>query len=282
MKTCHKLAPVLGLAALLLATSTSAAPFELFNFAGASPTGLRGRDVSTNSIDYTGDGNATDSYTRFSFADLDSSGWSSETAEPRLYGGAAAVLVNKNATMDTYGYGSSGLDIRVQSNAPVDGVTGDITPAMNPYRLAAFWEVADTDAGDLYSIRTNASRLERVTGRILLRNTDGNFYVSQGVMSTGDVTLNEAAIENENWAQLNAASWLNDNTFAPVTLDFNVATSSIGTVQGVGFMADRGSTNGNRVWVTLSEFEVQAIPEPGTLALVGIALGSLLLFRRKK
>lgn len=284
MTPTHKLSAMLGITSLFLSTSALAAPFELFNFGTASPNTLRARDVTTNNIDYIGDGNATDGYSRYSFADLGSTPWSNDTENFPLFGGTAAVRVNKSGGYDTYGYGSS-INLRVQSNSPLveEGEPAiTVTPSMNPFRLAAFWEVADTDATDLFSIRTNASSLERATGRIMLRNADGNFYVSEATMSTGNFTLDQTSVQNQNWALLDAATWLNDNTFAPVTLNFNVATSTIGTVQGVGFMADRNETNGNRIWVTLGEFEVQAIPEPGTLALVGIALGSLLLFRRRR
>lgn len=81
---------------------------------------------------------------------------------------------------------------------------------------------------------------------------------------------------------LNASSWLNDDTFAPVTYAFTTATSDIGLINGVGIAAERNNGTGDRVWSIVSSYEVIAIPEPGTIVLVGIALGSLVMFRRRK
>ncbi|MCC5842627.1 MAG: PEP-CTERM sorting domain-containing protein [Verrucomicrobia bacterium] len=61
-------------------------------------------------------------------------------------------------------------------------------------------------------------------------------------------------------------------TFGSVTLD---------NVTGFGIYHERINSTQDRNMQVL-EFTVTAIPEPGTLALVGIALGSLLLFRRRR
>lgn len=69
----------------------------------------------------------------------------------------------------------------------------------------------------------------------------------------------------------------------------NVGTQTFGGTFGLSFMDNTAFSNnndgtyssGNYTFSTLSG-DLVLIPEPGTLALVGIALGSLLLFRRKR
>lgn len=61
-------------------------------------------------------------------------------------------------------------------------------------------------------------------------------------------------------------------TFGSVTMD---------NITGFGIYHERINSTNDRDMRVL-EFTVTAIPEPGTLALVGIALASLLLFRRRR
>ncbi|MCC5849683.1 MAG: PEP-CTERM sorting domain-containing protein [Verrucomicrobia bacterium] len=61
-------------------------------------------------------------------------------------------------------------------------------------------------------------------------------------------------------------------TFGSVTLD---------NITGFGIYHERINTNSDRNMQVL-EFTVTAIPEPGTLVLIGITLGSLVVFRRRK
>lgn len=260
-------------------TALHATPFTLFEYSSASPTGLRARDVTQNNIDYTGDGNATDGYSRFSFADLGSNGWSVEDSEPRLFGGVAAVRVNKSAGFDTYGYGGS-LDLRAQSNSPVGHNDPDpipITGEMNPFRLAAFWETSPTGAADLYELTTGIGRSDLVTGRFMLRNTDGNFYVSETSFGGGTTSLDQATLQGTLWSVVDVESWLNDATFDEITLNFTNLTPTIGMVNAAGLFVERNDATGNRVWSTINSYQVTAIPEPSTI-LVSL-LGGLLLIK---
>lgn len=159
---------------MFLVSVLHATTFTLFEYSSASPTGLRALDVTQNNIDFTGDGNATDGYSRFSFTDLGSNGWSVENSEPLLFGGVSAVRVNKAGGFDTYGYGGD-LNLRAQSNNPVGHNDPDpipITGEMNPYRLAAFWETNPTDSSNLFGLNANVNRSELLDTRVLLRGSD--------------------------------------------------------------------------------------------------------------
>lgn len=71
-----------------------------------------------------------------------------------------------------------------------------------------------------------------------------------------------------------------------VTTTFDLSTLNLtGTETGITFrayVASTSTTSSNFHRTQLDSVELIGIPEPGTLALVGIALGSLLLFRRRK
>ena len=91
-----------------------------------------------------------------------------------------------------------------------------------------------------------------------------------------------------NYNQITA--WLNPALAGETAADLLAVTSISG---GVVATADTGVSNfsaisfqkggsGGQAGIQLDSIMVAAIPEPGTLVLVGIALGSLLVFRRKK
>lgn len=64
----------------------------------------------------------------------------------------------------------------------------------------------------------------------------------------------------------------------PVYSEINLTLAATQTAEFRIYLANTDSQN---MW-HFNNFEVIAIPEPGTLVLVGIALGSLLLFRRRR
>lgn len=96
------------------------------------------------------------------------------------------------------------------------------------------------------------------------------------------MALEKGTSDNNNIVSI----WFNPADLSnPGTADF-VSTSDTRFGRNGGTIAETiysGGNVGNTQW-TIDEVRVAttAIPEPGTLALVGIALGSLLLFRRRK
>lgn len=72
-------------------------------------------------------------------------------------------------------------------------------------------------------------------------------------------------------------------TVEPITWDYTATASLGGSFTGIGFRNGGGQSNFRSDEFRLgTTWEAVAIPEPSTFALVGIALGSLLLFRRRK
>ncbi|MCC5842982.1 MAG: PEP-CTERM sorting domain-containing protein [Verrucomicrobia bacterium] len=137
-----------------------------------------------------------------------------------------------------------------------------------------------------------------------MRNDGGGTYLR--LLNTGGQIGNNSStfsLETENWYALQTSIALSANataSFMSVSI-FDVGadgTGPLGTalasvsatdvsLANSGFSGNLwagfggGNNSGSNV-VAFDNFSVVAIPEPGTLALVGIALGSLLLFRRRK
>ena len=90
------------------------------------------------------------------------------------------------------------------------------------------------------------------------------------------------AFNIEDFGAINWGAWSmpEGSTFSATPSNYDVAGSTLTDVQAVGFYFDVSREGQSRV--EFESFQVVAIPEPGTLLLVGIALGSLLLFRRKR
>jgi hypothetical protein len=112
-------------------------------------------------------------------------------------------------------------------------------------------------------------------------NVGGTWYVSPEQTLTTTVDTYTIDIQAANWSVLT----VNPGTALSIaaTADTLAQLNASGDLQGVGVYVTTstpGSGSG-RQW-RVDDLEITAIPEPGTLALVGIALGSLLLFRRKK
>lgn len=108
---------------------------------------------------------------------------------------------------------------------------------------------------------SNALWYELETTMTLASATEGDLAVnlfSRGADGTGSRTLIES---------ISAA---------------NVTIGNNGFSESTFFAGFGGGNNTGSNIAAFDNFSVAAIPEPGTLALVGIALGSLLLFRRRR
>ena len=99
--------------------------------------------------------------------------------------------------------------------------------------------------------------------------------MNMGALATGNVgTLDIAALSTVTVGNNVTASWQEDGNYGrfSVTLTADNPVLTLFTV----------STNPSEGRGFLNAVQVVAIPEPGTLMLVGISLGSLLLFRHRK
>jgi len=108
----------------------------------------------------------------------------------------------------------------------------------------------------------------------------GNWYLSQtSTAVTGDFEISNFGTTN--WGAWSVPSGPTPSPFAALPGSFTTAGEDLTNVQAVGFYFDSSRTGG-QAQGSFASFQIIAIPEPGTLALLGIALGSLLLFRRKR
>jgi len=111
----------------------------------------------------------------------------------------------------------------------------------------------------------------------------GNNSAGQTVSILTDIVVGSNTTSLGLWTSATtvSASARLDQTSLGATPDFTTVTLGAGETATVRQWV--GSTQAGRFWyfddMTVT---ITAIPEPGTLALVGIALGSLLLFRRRR
>ncbi|MCC5848173.1 MAG: PEP-CTERM sorting domain-containing protein [Verrucomicrobia bacterium] len=128
------------------------------------------------------------------------------------------------------------------------------------------------------SFSMTRSRAERNEIRWVVQE-GSDFFISQ---VTG-ASLNDPNAQN--WAAYNPTSDPYGLDFTKVSGDFT--TRSFSDVQAVGFLMytlDGGDQviNG-RAWATLNNVQITAIPEPGTLVLLGLAgLAGLIGYRRRR
>ncbi len=198
------------------------------------------------------------------------------------------------------------------------GKTEDIFAVFQQQTVAATktfaaLNIADDAAGDF--IRMTGQNNSTLSGLIYFTKTGFLNGYNSGTLSMGQVdemswTLagnNSADTTSIRLAVLNGTQWYvssaNSTSNAAGTVAFdNLASTTWGTWNPSSFPLDAAfgtfgtpsltdvqafgmyftTTRSSQTRLNISGFEVIAIPEPGTLALVGIAPGSLLLFRRKR
>lgn len=92
-----------------------------------------------------------------------------------------------------------------------------------------------------------------------------------------------ADISTETWRTLSFDSGNNNAVSLGTTAQTLSAHGASGSLTSVGFhLSTTGSGSGSNSQYRIDNIAVTAIPEPGTLVLFGIAVGSVFLFRRRK
>lgn len=124
------------------------------------------------------------------------------------------------------------------------------------------------------------------TGEQWRQNNDssGTLFFSYQVGAT--------ALDTGTWTAVTELNFTSPQVGAGAALDGNLAANQTAlshTITGVNLAAGEeiwfrwaNTTANNGIYLGIDDLTVTAIPEPGTLALVAIALGSLALFRRRK
>ena len=105
---------------------------------------------------------------------------------------------------------------------------------------------------------------------------DYDIWVGGGDNTTAPNSLSTASVlqHSRNHPDANTASWAIGEGFTWAAIDV-----TLGSGQDLLVFSESTFDNQNGI---MNAVQIAAIPEPGTLALVAIALGSLLFFRRRK
>lgn len=219
-----------------------------------------------------GGGNADDSQTRISLADNSPNPWSSTASSP-AYDGPEFLAV-----WDAVGYdGVANWDSQDSDKLSIRSQNGG---GSQDFHLAILFTASGNNEFDATSsLDIDLQRFESITtGRWLVRN-DGTYYVSN-TSFTGDSTFdNGNGLLSENWAVIDLAASADFDQGAAV---FSTPTSALTQIDGFGFHAEADAQSTGRYWVEVNTFTATAIPEPGTMTLMGLTLLAFLGFRRWK
>jgi hypothetical protein len=201
---------------------------------------------------------------------------------PAFRGGAQALKIGVNAnnglvTADVY-QDAAGDYIRLFSQTP-SGVS-----AGSSLNFVALWDVSTT-FGDLEGIsgRTAGGVSGSVISRFMIETSAGAYYVSDTSISGGfgGSTWSVADVSAESWALFTpgAADWRGDYG----SLTFNASILDTTDIVGVGWFASAAVSSGTNATLTIRDFNVTAVPEPSTYALLGglVALGFVMWRRRR-
>lgn len=172
--------------------------------------------------------------------------------------------------------GDTNSTIRIQGGAGDSTISGMIF-----FQKSGFLNGFDSETVSLNQVDASFNISDHsatsTTFRFAVQNgTD--WYLSEAAYTTNG----NGSFAQEDLSIINWGSW--DPTGAPINsapLDFSFSGSTLNDVQSFGFYFNLEREN-NTPRFRVDSYSVMVIPEPGTLALVGIALGSLLLFRRRR
>jgi hypothetical protein len=135
--------------------------------------------------------------------------------------------------------------------------TGGTTPGIR-------WVLRDATSGDYYISELNSSTAAMY----------GGGYVADW----GSSTVTESGPETLNWFNYDPSGSGISAIGSSASLDFNASTFD----QGGFFYANTRNATGSLI-MEFAQFEVVAIPEPGTFALMGLAgLAALIVARRRR
>jgi len=200
---------------------------------------------------------------------------------PSHTGGAQAVKIGVNASNGianiSVNNDAGGDFIRLETQAP-SGV--DASSSLTSFVL---FDAGGTSYGDLTGIsgRTAGGVSGALESRFMIETTSGDFYLSDTSITGGfgGATWSIPDLETETWAAFNPGEDVWRGDYGSLSFDDPLAGTT--EIANIGWFATRTTTGGQNTVLTVREFEVMAIPEPGTLMLLGISLGALLLFKRR-
>ncbi|MFL6710359.1 MAG: PEP-CTERM sorting domain-containing protein [Massilia sp.] len=144
-----------------------------------------------------------------------------------------------------------------------------------------FW--FGTSTGPNFGLKANCGN--NCSNDIFARmgGTDGTFLANTDLVAGTEYHLMAYLHKTNGSASYNSLNvWLNPSADEMASLkgaDLNISGASINSFSNVGF---RTANIDNGVTVTVSDVSISAVPEPGSLALLGAAIAGLGFIRRRK
>jgi len=214
---------------------------------------------------------------------------------PTVYGGtevSGTTLSGTNFRVDDNNSNTSASDALFWNAGGPGQIYGTFL-----FDASQTFQLDDTSSFRLNARRTGgrnftAGEADDPTGiRWVLREEGtGNYYISEMNQSNeaqysnaydpnwGASTVAETAPETLSWFNYTPGSGINTGIGAAAALDFNSASFDQG-----GFFYSNGRNVGGSLIMEFAQFEINAIPEPSTFALVGLTgLAALFAVRRRR
>lgn len=183
---------------------------------------------------------------------------------------------------------STNSDAALSYNTPTNfssdvlvNYTFSYTGTLQSNDFLGFW--FGTSTGPNFGLKANCGN--NCSNDIFARmgGTDGTFLANTDLVAGTEYHLMAYLRKTKGSASYNSLSvWLNPSAEEMTSLtgaDLNVSGGSINSFSNVGF---RTANIDNGVTVTVSDVSISAVPEPGSLALLGAAFAGLGFLRRRK
>tara|TARA_R100000027_G_scaffold66167_3_gene61652 strand:- start:22674 stop:23582 length:909 start_codon:yes stop_codon:yes gene_type:complete len=138
---------------------------------------------------------------------------------------------------------------------------------------------------DMGGVETLSVSGTGITGSVTYRFavlSDGIWYLGEDSMSSnGSLILTGEDLSTSNWAEWSPTGGA-DSRLEDVPGSFGTSVAELDDIQGFGVYADMSAANGSSMRFEISEFGVEAIPEPQEMAfLLGMSCLVLSLVRRR-
>ncbi|MCC5844455.1 MAG: PEP-CTERM sorting domain-containing protein [Verrucomicrobia bacterium] len=219
--------------------------------------------------------------TNIRFTDSNAPAWENNSTLPGWYAGGNQPL-NENYAVFNGGDGTSGLngEVGVGSFGSFDSTDRAIAPLKRNNSSVIALALTNDTAGVLSSFTvtyTGEQWRDNATGTPRL---DFTYQVDPDeIWGTGSWTSVSAL--DFHGPQNAGTGILDGNTSANRTV-LNAVIPDLALAPGETVWLRWQFVGNNGSYVAVDDLSVTAIPEPGTLALFGIALGALVLFRRRR
>lgn len=248
-------------AAMLVGLGASAAVIVDFNREGVSANALaRAADINTTLGD------------TWNFSDSTPLISSTDGTNSTVYGGMATTWSTSTDYNPNLRHLASEFQIQVQSGLGNTAAKGMLVWKKEDFLNGANAQTVGFSSGDSLSVNFTTIAVSSRSFRFVV-NQGGSWYVSN--IQKSDTTTGVWSIDPTSY------SWRTITTDGNYTIAASGAMIALDDIRAVGLYMDVART-GNQTLIKFDGFQanVSAIPEPGTLGLVALASGGLVVLRR--